>query len=403
MRIPGPSYAYRQVSANLDNVLGGGLVPGSTVLMGGDPGIGKSTLLLQAAAALAAQHKVMYISGEEAENQLRLRAARLEVAEADISLLSTADMGVITANLDSETPPAVVIIDSIQTMFSTGLESAPGTVGQVRTSAQILIQIARKRSITCILVGHVTREGTIAGPKVLEHMVDVVLHFEGERGNPFRLLRGMKNRFGATDEIGVFDMTVSGLRQVDNPSKLFLSERGHESPGAAVFAGMEGSRPILVEIQALVNTSYLPMPRRAVVGWDQQRLAMILAVLEARAKLKFSHRDVYLNVVGGMRISEPAADLAVAVALVSALLDRAVDGQLVMFGEIGLSGEVRRVAQSNQRVKEAKKLGFTKILAPEGNKASESAGATSDANLSSDDGIAIATISRISDIVEKLW
>jgi DNA repair protein RadA/Sms len=352
--------------AELDRVLGGGLVDGSATLIGGDPGIGKSTLLLQAAAALSAQARVAYISGEEAIDQIRMRASRLVVSDAGVDLASATSVRDILASLDRPDGPRIAIIDSIQTMYVDLIDSAPGTVGQVRASAQELIRVAKRRGIALLLVGHVTKEGAIAGPRVLEHMVDTVLYFEGERGHPFRILRGVKNRFGPTDEIGVFDMTERGLEEVKNPSALFLADRQDGVAGAAVFAGIEGSRPMLVEIQALVAPSAYGTPRRAVVGWDSNRLAMLLAVLEARGGLDLSGRDVYLNVAGGLRIGEPAADLAVAAAIVSSLTGVPVTGSTVLFGEVGLSGEVRAVGRPDARLKEAAKLGFHHAIAPKG-------------------------------------
>ena len=350
--------------AELDRVLGGGLVEGSATLIGGDPGIGKSTLLLQAAAALGNKVSVAYISGEEAIDQIRMRASRLSVENAPVDLAAATSVRDIVASLDRPDGPKVAIIDSIQTMYVDVLDSAPGTVGQVRASAQELIRVAKRRGVAILLVGHVTKEGAIAGPRVLEHMVDAVLYFEGERGHPFRILRGVKNRFGATDEIGVFDMTERGLEEVANPSALFLADRQDGVAGAAVFAGIEGSRPMLVEIQALVAPSAYGTPRRAVVGWDNNRLAMLLAVLEARGGLDLSGRDVYLNVAGGLRISEPAADLAVAAAIISSLTGVPVPTGTVLFGEVGLSGEVRAVGRPDARLKEAGKLGFTRAMAP---------------------------------------
>jgi DNA repair protein RadA/Sms len=356
--------------AELDRVTGGGLVPGSAILVGGDPGIGKSTLLLQTAAAMAAAGtRAAYITGEEAVDQIRLRAGRLGLEGADVVLATVTDVGDIVAALDVPDGPEVVIVDSIQTMYVSDLESAPGTVSQVRGSAQALIRLAKARGFTVVLVGHVTKEGVIAGPKVLEHMVDTVLYFEGERGHHFRILRAVKNRFGPADEIGVFEMTDGGLVEVPNPSALFLADRG-DAPGeegvsgAAVFAGIEGTRPLLVEIQALVAPSSFATPRRAVVGWDAARLHMVLAVLEARCGMSLAGRDVYLNVAGGLRIGEPAADLAVAAALVSSVTDVPVPAETVVFGEIGLGGEVRVVSQAEARLKEAAKLGFSRALLP---------------------------------------
>ena len=349
----------------LDRVFGGGLVAGSAVLVGGDPGIGKSTLLLQATAALARNGaRTVYVSGEESDEQVRLRAGRLSLADAPVGLITATSVRDIVATMDGADAPQVLVIDSIQTMFVDSLDSAPGTVAQVRSSAQELIRLAKRRGTVLLLVGHVTKDGQIAGPRVLEHMVDAVLYFEGERGHQFRILRAVKNRFGATDEIGVFSMTDAGLEEVANPSGLFLTDRSSPVTGAAVFAGLEGTRPVLVEIEALVAPTPLGTPRRAVVGWDTARLAMVLAVLDARCGLALAGSDVYLNVAGGLKISEPAADLAVAAALVSSLTDCPVPQRAVVFGEVGLSGEVRPVAQTEARLKEAAKLGFERALLP---------------------------------------
>jgi DNA repair protein RadA/Sms len=347
-----------------DRVTGGGLVPGSAILIGGDPGIGKSTLLLQAAAALAQTHAVVYISGEEAIDQLRLRAERLGLRDAPVQLAAATAVGEIAATLDAPRGADIVVVDSVQTLFVDELDSAPGTVAQVRASAQVLIRLAKRHGFVLLLVGHVTKEGMIAGPKVLEHMVDTVLYFEGERGHQFRILRSVKNRFGPADEIGVFEMSDAGMREVPNPSALFLAERERDVSGSAVFAGIEGSRPVLVEIQALIAPTAFATPRRAVVGWDSARLAMILAVLEARCGMAFATCDVFLNVAGGLRIAEPAADLAVAAALASAALARPLPTETVVFGEIGLAGEVRAVARTDARLKEAAKLGFATAIVP---------------------------------------
>ncbi len=349
----------------LDRALGGGLVAGSAVLLGGDPGIGKSTLTLQAAAALAAAGKrVVYLSGEESVEQIRLRAARTGLAEASVELAVGTSVEAILETLDGPAPPDFLVIDSIQTVYLEALDPAPGTVTQLRAAAQALIRFAKKRGTALLLIGHVTKEGQIAGPRVLEHMVDTVLYFEGERGHQFRLLRAVKNRFGPANEIGVFEMRESGLEPVANPSALFLADREAGVSGAAVFAGMEGTRPVLVEIQALVAQSSLATPRRAVVGWDAGRLAMLLAVLDTRCGLVMGARDVYLNVAGGLKIGEPAADLAVAAALVSSLADQPVPEGAVFFGEIGLSGEIRAVAMREARLKEAAKLGFSRAIVP---------------------------------------
>jgi DNA repair protein RadA/Sms len=347
-----------------DRVCGGGVVPGSAILLGGDPGVGKSTLLLQVAASAAMSGAACaYISGEEAVEQVRARAQRMGLADAPVKLAAETALREILEGLKRDRFD-LVIIDSIQTMWSDAHEAAPGSVTQVRAAAGELVRIAKKRGVAVILVGHVTKEGAIAGPRVIEHMVDAVLAFEGERGYPFRILRGAKNRFGATDEIGVFEMGDAGLAEVKNPSALFLNTAGERAAGAAVFAGIEGSRPVLVEFQALVAPSAYGTPRRAVVGWDSGRLAMLLAVLEARCGLGFGDRDVYLNVAGGLRISEPAADLAAAAALVSSALNEALPQDCVVFGEISLSGEVRPVSRMDSRLKEAAKLGFRRALGP---------------------------------------
>jgi len=352
----------------LDRVLGGGLVAGSAILVGGDPGIGKSTLLLQAAAAFAHKGlKTVYVSGEEATAQVRLRAQRLGLAKAPVRLAAETNLRNILTTLESE-KPQLVIIDSIQTMWADNVDSAPGSVTQVRATAHELTSFAKRHNVSVIMVGHVTKEGQIAGPRVVEHMVDTVLYFEGERGHQFRILRAVKNRFGPADEIGVFEMTGSGLAEVLNPSALFLSERGQPSAGSVVFAGIEGTRPVLVELQALVAPSPHSQPRRAVVGWDGARLSMILAVLEARCGIPFAGLDVYLNVAGGLKISEPAADLAVAAALLSAREDVALPPETVVFGEISLSGALRPASQTENRLKEARKLGFTAAIAPAGGK-----------------------------------
>jgi len=358
----------------LDRVLGGGLVPSSAILVGGDPGIGKSTLLLQAAAQFAnAGLKTIYVSGEEANAQVRMRAKRLSLADAPVKLAAETNLRNILTTLEVE-KPQLVIIDSIQTMWSDTVDSAPGSVSQVRSAAHELTTFAKHNGISVVLVGHVTKDGQIAGPRVVEHMVDTVLYFEGERGHQFRILRAVKNRFGPSDEIGVFEMTGRGLSQVTNPSALFLSERGEPSPGSVVFAGVEGTRPVLVELQALVAPSPHSQPRRTVVGWDGGRLAMILAVLESRCGIPFTGLDVYLNVAGGMKISEPAADLAVAAALVSAREDSALPDGAVVFGEISLSGALRPAPQTENRLKEAQKLGFTSAIAPTGGKSIDVSG-----------------------------
>ena len=399
--------------AELDRVCGGGFVPGSAILVGGDPGIGKSTLLLQAAAAIAASPEqpssAAYITGEEAIDQVRLRADRLGVAHSPVLLAAASNVRDILASIDRNDAPDLVVINSIQTMYLDTLDSAPGTVSQVRGAAQELIRLAKRRGFVLVLVGHVTKEGVIAGPRVLEHMVDTVLYFEGERGHRFRILRAVKNRFGATDEIGVFEMSDGGLVEVPNPSALFLG--GHQGAagaldgdneeasdavpvsGSAVFAGIEGTRPLLVEVQALVAPAVLGTPRRAVVGWDGTRLAMITAVLDARCGLSVGTNDIYLNVAGGLRIAEPAADLAVAAALLSALSETPIPGDTVVFGEIALSGEIRPVGHSEVRLKEAAKLGFSEAWIPQrGGRKRNEPGA----------GPAVVRINHLSDLVGRL-
>ena len=381
--------------AELDRVLGGGLVPGSAVLLAGDPGIGKSTLLLQAAARLAQSgRRVMYVSGEEAVDQVRLRARRLGLHKAPLELAASINLRDIAAAIGEARDAALVVIDSIQTMWMEGIDSAPGSVSQVRASAFELIRAAKQQDTALVLVGHVTREGTIAGPRVLEHMVDAVLHFEGDRGHQFRILRGVKNRFGATDEIGVFEMGEGGLSEVANPSALFLAERRGNISGSAVFAGVEGTRPVLVEVQCLLSANPGGSPRRSVIGWDSGRLSMLLAVLETRCGLKLGATDVYLNVAGGLRIGEPAADLAVAAALASAATDTPTDPGCVFFGEVGLSGEVRQVSHAEARLKEAAKLGFTRAALPRrvagGNR-----------KLAAPEGLALDEIGHLGDLVAK--
>ena len=351
--------------AEFDRVTGGGLVGGSALLVGGDPGIGKSTLLLQACAALARLgRRVVYISGEESVAQVRLRAERLDLLDAPVRLAAETSVEDILTTLAAGERPHLLVLDSVQTLWTGAAEAAPGTVVQVRASAQAMIRYAKQSGAAVVLVGHVTKDGQIAGPRVVEHMVDAVLYFEGEGGHRYRILRAVKNRFGATEEIGVFEMTGAGLGEVANPSELFLSDRNTAAPGAAVFAGMEGSRPVLCEIQALVAPTVLGTPRRAVVGWDSGRLAMIIAVLESRCGVRIGPNDVYLNVAGGLRIAEPAADLAVAAALVSSLLAIPLPADAVPFGEISLSGAVRPGPHAAARLTEAERLGFAGAMAP---------------------------------------
>jgi len=357
-----------------DRVCGGGLVPGSALLVGGDPGIGKSTIILQALASYAnAGGRAVYISGEEAMAQVRLRAARMELTKSPVALGSGTCVEDILSTLDAGPVPGIVAIDSIQTLWTSALEAAPGTIAQVRTASFDLVRYAKSTGAAVILVGHVTKDGQIAGPKAVEHLVDAVLYFEGERGHHFRLLRAVKNRFGPTDEIGVFEMTGKGLSEVANPSALFLGDRSSLSPGTAVFAGIEGTRPLLMEIQALVAATGYGTPRRAVVGWDTGRLAMVLAVLDARDGVGMGGHDVYLNVAGGLKVGEPAADLAAAAALISSFQGRPLPRDTVFFGEISLSGDVRPAPQAELRLKEAAKLGFASAIVPAGTRA-DSAG-----------------------------
>lgn len=381
--------------SEFDRVTGGGLVPGSATLIGGDPGIGKSTLLLQTVCALTRNNvPCAYISGEEAVDQIRMRAQRLGLSDSPVKLASATNVRDIMESLRASTElPKVIIIDSIQTMYVDNIDSAPGTVTQVRTSAQEIIRMAKSRNICVIFVGHVTKDGQIAGPRVLEHLVDTVLYFEGERGHQFRILRSVKNRFGPTDEIGVFEMALEGLVEVQNPSALFLAQRSEDAAGSAVMAALEGTRPLLVEVQALVAPSSLGSPRRAVLGWDTNRLAMICAVLETRCGLSLSGYDIFLNMAGGIRISEPAADLAVAAALISALKNEALPADTVFFGEIGLAGEIRQINQPEQRLKESAKLGFSKAVIPKLGKKSSSAQTI---------GITVREISAVRDLAEWL-
>jgi len=375
-------------NAEFDRTCGGGLVAGSALLIGGDPGVGKSTLLLQIAAGLArGGHSVAYISGEEAIAQIRLRAKRLKAEDAPVDLASATSLRDILSTLKATRPDAV-IIDSIQTLWSDTLPAAPGTVTQVRACAQELVRFAKSSGTIVLLVGHVTKDGQIAGPRVVEHMVDAVIYFESEQGRDFRILRAVKNRFGAAHEIGVFEMTSTGLSEVANPSELFLTGNGEAASGAAVFAGIEGTRPVLVEIQALVSPSSLAAPRRAVVGWDASRLSMLLAVLDARAGLDFGRNDVFLNVAGGLRIAEPAADLAAAAALCSSLFDTPLPAACAVFGEVALSGAVRPVNQADARLKEAKKLGFSGAMMPCGAKAGASG-----------DGLKLTEAATLADLV----
>ncbi|MBD2844753.1 DNA repair protein RadA [Paenibacillus sp. IB182496] len=349
----------------LNRVLGGGVVPGSLVLVGGDPGIGKSTLLLQASHALASKGlKVLYISGEESVRQTRLRADRLGALAETLYVLCETSVSAIGEAIDA-VQPDFLVIDSIQTVYAPSIESAPGSVAQVRECTAHFMRVAKVRGIATVLVGHVTKEGAIAGPRLLEHMVDCVLYFEGERHHAYRLLRAVKNRFGSTNEIGIFEMGEAGLREVSNPSELFLSERSLGVSGATVVASMEGTRPVLVELQALVATTNFPSPRRMSAGIDHHRMALIIAVLEKRMGMFLQNQDAYLNVAGGVKLDEPAVDLAAAVSLASSFRDVPTKPDDVIFGEIGLTGEVRGVARAEQRVREAQKLGFGRVIMPE--------------------------------------
>ena len=388
--------AYKRHLTNIeefDRVTGGGLVPGSAVLIGGDPGIGKSTLLLQLVCKLGlAGQKTAYITGEESVEQVRMRAVRLGLQNAEAGLAAATNAADIAETVRKTPDLDLLVIDSIQTMFVPGLDSAPGTVSQVRASAHELIRAAKSSRAAVIFVGHVTKDGAIAGPRVLEHMVDCVLYFEGDRSHHFRILRGVKNRFGATDEIGVFEMSETGLQQVPNPSELFLGDRQNRVAGTAVFAGLEGTRPLLVEIEALVAPSTLATPRRNVVGWDTGRLAMLTAVLEARCGVPLSGRDIFLNVAGGLRIQEPAADLAVAAALISSVTAKPLPARTVFFGEVALSAELRQVAQAEIRLKEAAKLGFEQAMLPRLRKQNET----------SAKGISVSLPANLSEFIDSL-
>ncbi len=356
----------------LDRVLGGGLALGSVILIGGDPGIGKSTLLLQTMDQLANTGKVLYITGEESIQQVALRASRLGVNGKDnLRLLAEIKLNTIASAIDSE-KPQVVVIDSIQTMFTELLQSAPGSVAQVRECASILTRIAKQRNITIIMVGHVTKDGSIAGPRVLEHIVDAVLYFEGDQHSNFRMIRSVKNRFGAVNELGIFAMTDKGLKEVTNPSALFLSSYRSSTPGSCILVTQEGSKAILVEVQALVDQCHVMPPKRLAVGMDNYRLAMLIAIMQRNLGISLYDQDIFLNIVGGVKISEPAVDLAVALAIISSFKNKALPEKLAVFGEVGLSGEIRTVQKGQERIKEAAKLGFEKIIVPKANAPRES-------------------------------
>ncbi|MBI3938301.1 MAG: DNA repair protein RadA [Betaproteobacteria bacterium] len=376
--------------AEFDRALGGGLVTGAVVLIGGDPGIGKSTLLLQALAAMEAGCRVLYVSGEESTEQIALRARRLALEARGVAVLAEINLEKIQSLLAAERPQ-VAVIDSIQTLYSEALQSAPGSVAQVRECAAQLTRIAKSAGITVILVGHVTKEGALAGPRVLEHMVDTVLYFEGDTHSSFRLIRAFKNRFGAVNELGVFAMTDKGLRGVNNPSALFLSRHGAEVAGSCVMVTQEGTRPLLVEIQALVDEAHAPNPRRLTVGLEQNRLALLLAVLHRHAGIACFDQDVFVNAVGGVKIAEPAADLAVLMAIVSSLRNRPLARGLVVFGEVGLAGEVRPVQRGQERLKEAAKLGFTHALIPRANKPRQAI-----------PGIEVSTVERVEQAIARV-
>ncbi|KHF24852.1 DNA repair protein RadA [Solemya velum gill symbiont] len=373
--------------SELNRVLGTGLVEGSVVLLGGDPGIGKSTLLIQMLAMLAASHPVLYVSGEESAEQIGLRARRLGLDAGDLGLLTETSIERVLA-LASSAKPRIMVVDSIQTMYTEMIQSAPGGVAQVRESTAQLVRFAKQTGTCVILVGHVTKEGNLAGPRVLEHMVDTVLYFEGEAGSQFRLIRTMKNRFGAVNELGLFAMTDQGLKPVTNPSAIFLSR--HEEPvsGSAILVTREGSRPLLVEVQALVDSSPLSNPRRVSLGLEQNRLSMLLAVLHRHAGVGMYDQDVYVNVVGGVRITETAADLPVLLSVLSSFRDRPLSRHLAAFGEVGLSGEIRPVPNGEERIREAVKHGFTRILVPSANKPK-----------SSFDGVEIVPVQRLSEAI----
>jgi len=373
-----------------DRVLGGGIMPGSVILLGGDPGIGKSTIAMQAAASI--KEKVLYVTGEESEKQIKLRSIRLKVQSDSFFIQAETELSNILGAI-KEINPSVVIIDSIQTTYRNELENSPGTITQIRECAALLMEEAKKNHYSVIIIGHVTKEGMIAGPKILEHMVDTVLQFEGEANHSFRILRAQKNRFGSTNEIGVFEMYEDGLREVTNPSELFLSEREKQTPGSVVTSSIEGSRPILLEVQALVTPSNFGYPQRVSNGFDQKRLSILLAVLEKRANVKASSHNVFINVAGGIKVIEPAADLAVCVSIASSLIDKVIDNQTILIGEVGLGGEIRSVGHIDKRITEAKKLGFKTAIIPTGNLKS----------IKQDSAIKITAVDNVKDAVEKLF
>lgn len=357
--------SHNRISSGIgeaDEVLGGGIIPGGVMLLSGDPGVGKSTLVLQIAAAVAKDHSVLYVSGEESDRQLKMRAERLGVGSANLSILAETNADIISATI-AKGQYDLAIIDSIQTVYTDALTGAAGSVGQVTASSQMLEAVAKKNSVAMMIIGHVTKDGSIAGPKILEHLVDVVLYLEGDKYGAFKALRGIKNRYGSTNEVGIFEMVNEGLRPVSNPSEALLAER-QESPGSAVLATMEGTRPLLVEVQALVSTTAFGYPKRTAAGFDLNRLNLLVAVLQKRGGLNLSNQDIYVNIVGGLKINEPAADVAVILAIASAFKDKPLPKGLVCFGEVGLSGEIRSVPHAERRVAEAAKLGFTKAFGP---------------------------------------
>lgn len=376
-----------------DRVLGGGIVQGSLVLIGGDPGIGKSTLMLQALCGLASGGgKVLYVSGEESVRQIRMRGRRLGAGQGGILLVSEVDVDIILGVTDQE-KPSVLVIDSIQTMFNSAVQSAPGSLTQVRESTMKLMIMAKKTGIPVFLIGHVTKDGAIAGPRLMEHMVDTVLYFEGDRNHVFRILRAVKNRFGSTNEIGVFEMGEKGLDEVPNPSAVFLAERPENAPGSAVTSTMEGSRPVLVEVQGLASNTVYGTPRRTILGLDSNRVALIVAVLEKRAGLNLMGHDIFMNVAGGVKVDEPSADLSIAAAAASSFLDRAIPQGTLVLGEIGLTGEIRAVSHMDQRISEAKKMGFTKCVIPLSNAK----------RIANQDGMEIAGVSNLSEALTQIF
>ena len=376
--------------SEFDRVLGGGIMPGSVILLGGDPGIGKSTIAMQAAASI--KEKVLYVTGEESEKQIKLRSTRLKVNSESFFIQAETELSNILGAI-KEISPSVVIIDSIQTTYRNELENSPGTITQIRECAALLMEEAKKNHYSVIIIGHVTKEGMIAGPKILEHMVDTVLQFEGEANHSFRILRAQKNRFGSTNEIGVFEMYEDGLKEVTNPSELFLSEREKQTPSSVVTSSIEGSRPILLEVQALVTPSSFGYPQRVSNGFDQKRLSILLAVLEKRANVRASAHNVFVNVAGGIRVIEPAADLAVCISIASSLMDKVLDNQTILIGEVGLGGEIRSVGHIDKRITEAKKLGFKTAIIPTGNLKS----------LKQDKLITVIAVDNVKEAVEKLF